>query len=140
MTRFAFGKRGIYPSRNRCDGFGHCTFLGLKKETSQSQVTPTEGPGMRDVYFLYRQKIDVRYALVASQMITNLAIYICTGSRIFSKPFHLLGDKLTDHLDQCRVSIWAINYANHSHCDVKDNLTTEERIRLTNASKEIQDF
>ena len=76
IKRKALGFQGMYPQRNRCLSFGHCTFLCNKTKGSPSKAKPTEGPGMREHYLLHRQEIDTCYVPIASHIMRHLATTI----------------------------------------------------------------
>ncbi len=140
LTNNAYGKRGMYPDRNRCRCIGHCTYVGNKISSSQSQVTPTEGPGMRDRYRLYRQYVDSRYSMAANKLISDLGHTISMGSKVFMKPYSLIDNDPLDHMNKCRLGIWTIDFANHSHIDSCDMMTDDQKARLLNAASEIRQF
>jgi len=54
----AYRETGLFNNRLKCQDNGHSTFLGPKTEGSQSNPTPTEGPCMRDRYYLYRSFLN----------------------------------------------------------------------------------
>ena len=101
ITRKVFGSQEMYPQRNRCHSFGHYIFLGNKTKRSQSIATPTEGPGMREYYLLYRQEIDTCYFPIASHLVRHLATTISNSSILFFRPLDLLDNDPTEHMNMC---------------------------------------
>ena len=119
----AFRPRGTYSNRNVARSHGHCSYQGLKTDTSQSHPTPTEGPGLKAEYLLYRQHVDTRYFAKAMHIINDLAYHMRPALNIFYKPLGIIFNDPSLFLGLCRIAIYTRDFDNNSHIDKHDEFS-----------------
>jgi len=124
----AYGRRGSFPDRTRtvAAGASHQTFVGLKTCTSHSVPSPSEGPGMRDHYHLYRQFFSTLHLPEAMHILHHLA-HVTSGvvKKAFLKPLSLINNDRSSFLGLARIVILTESYYNQLHIDEDDLIPPE---------------
>ena len=124
MIDKGFTPKGTYPQRNRCKSHGHCSYLGFKTERSSSHPTPTEGPGMKSEFLLYRDYVDTRYYSKAVHIVNELAHATYWNGTAFNKPLSiLLGKKSNRMIGNNRIAIWTRDFDVDLHIDEGDEVS-----------------
>jgi len=125
VFRNAFSGVGSYPTRSICDSVGHNTYQAYKTNNSQSNLTPTEGPGQREKFRLYRQYIDPRFAPAAMAILNELSkTTFWRGAFLFHQTLFLGGyGSSPEMLGPSRIQIETIDFDNTPHIDEYDMAT-----------------
>jgi len=130
ITR-AYCKTGMYNNRLKSQDNGHSTFLGTKTEGSQSNPTPTEGPGMHDRYYLYQLFQNPLFVPSAMTMIHSMANRTYFAGLWLNRPLRiLLGADTNQIVGHCRIEILTIDFDTISHVDEQDRLSPTVQLEL----------
>ena len=79
-----FRTKGLYPVRESIMSTGSVSFIGLKRGTSLSAPSPSEGPGMRSRSTHFRRYIDSRYLPSVLNQVIDFPIKPAVVACIFS--------------------------------------------------------
>ena len=137
ITRHAFTSRGSYEDRKGKGNRGHCSYNGLKKEHGPSIRTPTEGPGVKGRYMLYRQTTNTFFVLGGIHLMTRLASTAHWSTSFLFLPLILMRELITGHNNIMKIALWTIDFMNYLHVDKNDRFTPEQRGKMSGYSEHI---